>query len=221
LARRVSEDAVLVIGLGRFGSALALMLERLGHEVLAVDASHQLVQEYSGQVTHAVEADATSAAALRQLGAQDFQTAIVAIGTGIEASLLSAGALVDIGVPQVWAKAITVPHGRILERIGVQHVVYPERAMGERVAHLITGRILDFIEFDDGYAIAKLQAPKQATGRTLAESGLRTRYGITIVGVKTPGEDFTHAQPGTFVRERDLLIVSGRTDLVEQFAASK
>lgn len=221
MARRVSEDAVLVIGLGRFGSALALMLERLGHEVLAVDASHQLVQEYSGQVTHAVEADATSAAALRQLGAQDFQTAIVAIGTGIEASLLSAGALVDIGVPQVWAKAITVPHGRILERIGVQHVVYPERAMGERVAHLITGRILDFIEFDDGYAIAKLQAPKQATGRTLAESGLRTRYGITIVGVKTPGEDFTHAQPGTFVRERDLLIVSGRTDLVEQFAASK
>lgn len=221
MARRVSEGAVLVIGLGRFGSALALMLERLGHEVLAVDASHQLVQEYSGQVTHAVEADATSAAALRQLGAQDFQTAIVAIGTGIEASLLSAGALVDIGVPQVWAKAITVPHGRILERIGVQHVVYPERAMGERVAHLITGRILDFIEFDDGYAIAKLQAPKQATGRTLAESGLRTRYGITIVGVKTPGEDFTHAQPDTFVRERDLLIVSGRTDLVEQFAASK
>ena len=220
MAKNVAADAVLVIGLGRFGGALALMLERLGHAVLAVDASHAVVQEYSGQITHAAEADATSAAALRQLGAQEFRTAIVAISTGIEASLLSAGALVDFGVPQVWAKAITTPHGRILERIGVQHVVYPEIAMGERVAHLITGKILDFIEFEDGYAIAKLQAPKQVTGRTLADSGLRTKYGVTIVGVKSHGQDFTHAQPQTFVAERDLLIVSGRTDLVEEFAAS-
>lgn len=218
MARRVSQDAVLVIGLGRFGGALALMLERLGHEVLALDSSHALVQEYSGQITHAVEADATSEAALRQVGAQEFQTAIVAIGTGIEASLLSAGALVDLGIPQVWAKAITTPHGRILERIGVQHVVYPERAMGERVAHLITGKILDFIEFEDGFAIAKLEAPVQITGRTLTESGLRTKYGVTIVGVKRYGQDFTHAQPDTYVGKDDLLIVSGRTDLVEVFA---
>lgn len=220
MARRLAEDAVLVIGLGRFGGALALMLERMGHEVLAVDASHALVQEYSGQITHAVEADGTSAAAMRQLGAGEFRTAIVAIGTGIEASLLSAGTLVDLGIPQIWAKAITAPHGRILERIGVQHVVFPERAMGERVAHLITGRILDFIEFDDGYAIAKLKTPHQVSGRTLAESGLRTKYGVTIVGVKSPGQDFTHAQPETLLAHRDLLIVSGRTDLVEQFAAT-
>ncbi len=220
MARRLGEDAVLVIGLGRFGGALALMLERLGHEVLAVDASHALVQEYSGEITHAVEADATSAAALRQIGARDFKTAIVAIGTGIEASLLSAGALVDLGVPQIWAKAITTPHGRILERIGVQHVVYPERAMGQRVAHLISGRILDFIEFDDGFAIAKLKAPHHVTGQTLAQSGLRTKYGVTIVGVKSPGQDFTHAQPETLVAHRDLLIVSGQTILVEEFAAT-
>ena len=92
--------------------------------------------------------------------------------------------------------------------------------MGERVAHLITGRILDFIEFEDGFAIAKLPAPRQVAGRTLAESGLRTKYGVTIVGVKSPGQDFAHAQPETFVAENDLLIVSGRTDLVEDFAAS-
>jgi trk system potassium uptake protein len=218
LAKPSRQGAVLVVGLGRFGGALAEDLERLGHEVLAVDVGVQLVQEWSNRLTHVVQADATSEAAMRQLGAQDFERAVVAIGTGIEASLLSTGVLIDLGIPEIWAKAITLPHGRILERIGAGHVVYPERDTGKRVAHLISGRLMDYIEFDDGFAIVKMAAPKLAHHRTLAESGLRTRYGVTIVGVKRPGQDFTYAKPETLVSPDDLLIVSGRSDVVDQFA---
>jgi trk system potassium uptake protein TrkA len=209
---------VLVVGLGRFGGALAEGLERLGHEVLAVDRSPQLVQEWSDRLTHVAAADATSEAAMRQLGVAELDRAVVAIGNDIEASLLSTAALVDLGVREVWAKAITAPHGRILERIGAGHVVYPERDTGRRVAHLISGRLLDYIEFDDGFALVKIRAPREAHGRTLAESALRTRYGVTIVGVKRPGEDFTYARPETPVRSGDLLIVAGPTEVVEKFA---
>ena len=220
MAKNGHDDAVLVVGLGRFGSAVADALARLGHEVLAIDTNADLVQTWSSRLTHVVQADATSERALRQLGAQDFKVAVVAIGTGIEASLLTAGVLVDIKVPTIWGKAITTAHGRLLERVGVHHVVYPERSMGERVAHLMTSRLIDFIEFDDGFAIAKMRAPGEAFDKTLTESALRRKYGITIVGVKRPGTDFTYAQANTVVHEGDLLIVSGHTDLVEKFAAA-
>ena len=219
MAKNIHEGSVLVVGLGRFGSALAEDLQRLGHDVMAVDASAALVQEWSDRLTHVVQADATSEAAMRQLGVDGFSVAVVAIGTGIEASVLSTGVLIDIGVREVRAKAITAPHGRILERIGAGHVVYPERDTGKRVAHLISGRLIDYIEFDDGFAIAKLRAPREAHGQTLAEAALRSRYGVTVVGVKRPGQDFTYAQPDTRVGAGDLLIVSGATTLVEKFAA--
>jgi len=220
LVRHRSEDAVLLVGLGRFGGAVAHALARLGHEVLAVDSDTALVQEWSKHLTHVVEADATSLEAMRQLGAGEFPRAVVAIGTGVEASLLATLVLVDLGVPDIWAKAITAQQGRILERIGARHVVNPESDMGERVAHLLTAKMIDFIEFDDGYAIAKLRAPSEAVGRTLGEAKLRSKYGVTVVGVKSPGSDFTHALPDTKVHAGDLLIVSGRTDLVEQFSAA-
>lgn len=219
MAKNIHEGSVLVVGLGRFGSALAEDLQRLGHDVMAVDASATLVQEWSDRLTHVVQVDATSEAAMRQLGVDGFAVAVVAIGTGIEASVLSTGVLIDLGVREIWAKAITASHGRILERIGAGHVVYPERDTGRRVAHLISGRLIDYIEFDDGFAIAKLRAPREAHGRTLAEAALRSRYGVTVVGVKRPGQDFTYARPETRVDAGDLLIVSGATNLVEKFAA--
>ena len=107
----------------------------------------------------------------------------------------------------------------ILERTGAHHVVYPETAMGERVAHLVTGKMIDFIEFDDGFAIVKTRAPREAEGRTLAECALRSKYGVTVVGVKRPRTDFTYAKPETAIQQGDLLIVSGPTKLVEAFAA--
>jgi trk system potassium uptake protein len=217
--KKLHEDAAVVLGLGRFGSAIADALTRLGHEVLAVERSADLTQEWSGRLTHVVEADATNIDALRQLGVQDFPIAVVGIGTSIEASVLATANLVDLSTKQIWAKAITPSHGRILERIGAHHVVYPEADAGERVAHLVSGKLLDYIEFDDGFAIVKMRPPKETQGFTLGEAGIRRKYGVTVVGVKSPGEDFTYAVPDTRVSSHDLLIVSGHTELIERFAA--
>jgi trk system potassium uptake protein TrkA len=211
---------VVVIGLGRFGSAVARSLIKLGHEVLALDEDESLVQKYSDELTHVVQADATDSDVLRQLGVHEFDNAVVGIGTDIEASVLTVLALDEIGVKQIWAKAITAKHGHILERVGADHVVFPEAAMGERVAHLVNGKMLDFIAFDDGFAIAKVCAPRDLAGKTLAEAKLRTRFNITVVGIKRAGEDFIRGVPEVQVERGDLLIVSGPSELVERFAAS-
>ena len=177
------KNAVLVVGLGRFGSSVAVSLARLGHDVLGIDSDQGLVHEWADRLTHVVEADATNVETLRRLGATDFDHAVVGIGSDIEASLLTVLALNELNVPDIWAKAISDKHGRILEKTGAHHVVYPEATMGERVAHLVTGKMIDFIEFDDGFAIIKTRAPAEAIGRTLSASGLRSKYGVTIVGV--------------------------------------
>lgn len=212
-------DGIAVIGLGRFGGAVAESLLRLGHDVLGIDESGALVQQWSDRLTHVVQADATNGDTLRSLGVHEFSHAIVGIGTDIEASVLTVLALSELGVPDIWAKALGDKHGRILERTGAHHVIYPEAAMGERVAHLVTGKMMDFIEFDDGYAIVKTRAPREAIGRSLAECAWRSRHGVTVVGVKRPRAEFEPALPETRIREGDLLIVAGATEKVEAFAA--
>ena len=212
-------DSVVVVGLGRFGGSVANSLVRLGHDVLGIDENPELVQEWSERLTHVVQADATRSDVLRQLGVHEFAHAVVGIGNDIEASVLTVLALEDLGVADIWAKATTAKHGRILERTGAHHVIYPEAAMGERVAHLVTGKMIDFIEFDDGFAIAKTNAPVEAHGKTLSESALRSKYGVTVVGVKRHRADFTYAKADTIVEAGDILIVSGSTVVVERFAA--
>jgi trk system potassium uptake protein TrkA len=215
-----ASDSVVVIGLGRFGGQVADSLVRLGHEVLGIDADIKLVEDWSEQLTHVVQADSTDDEALRQLGVAEFDRAVVGIGTAIEASVLTVLALTELGVREIWAKAISAKHGKILTKVGAHHVVYPESAMGDRVAHLITTRMLDYIEFDDGFAIAKVRAPAEAVGKSLAEAALRTRHGVTVVGVKRSGEDFTYALPDTVVPRKSLLIVAGPTDQIQRFAAT-
>lgn len=211
--------SVLVIGLGRFGGAVADSLVRLGHEVLAIDEDATIVQSWAGRLTHVVQADTTNSDTLKRLGVEEFEKAVVGIGTDIEASLMTVLALSELQIPDIWAKALGPKHGRLLERTGAHHVVYPEAAMGERVAHLVTGQMIDFIEFDDGFAIVKTRAPKESFNKTLADSALRSKYGVTVVGVKRPKTDFTYARPETLIQPGDLLIVSGATHLVERFAA--
>lgn len=213
-----STESVVVIGLGRFGRAVAESLVQTGHEVLGIDESPEIVQELSHSLTHVVQANTTSVETLRQLGVADFQHGVVAIGSDLESSVLSVLALSELGVPDIWAKAVTERHGKILEKTGAHHVVYPERTMGERVAHLVTSKIIDFIEFDDGFAIAKTRAPVDVLNKTLAESQLRRVYNVTIVGIKRPGEDFSYGRPETLVLPGDLLIVAGPTREVEAFA---
>ena len=210
---------VLIIGLGRFGGAVALTLERMGHEVLGTDTSPELVQEFAPQLTRAVQADGTDMACLKSLGVEDFEAAVVAIGTDIEASVLSVLALCDLGFTNIWPKATNERHARILERTGATHVVFPEQRMGERVAHLLNERLLDFIGFGDEFAIARLAAPEAVVGLPLMTSDCRKKFDVTVVGVKREGEDFIHAVPDTIIFPGDELVVSGRIGDIERFAS--
>ncbi|MBF4135650.1 TrkA family potassium uptake protein [Streptomyces sp. CAI-21] len=210
--------SVVVIGLGRFGRALALELVDEDTEVLGIDESAEVVQALSGHLTHAVRADSTKEDALRQLGVHEFDRAVVAIGTDLEASILTASLLISFGIENVWAKAISEAHGRILTQLGVHHVVYPEHDMGQRVAHLVRGRMLDYIEFEDDFALVKTTPPADIVGLPLANSAVRTRHGVTVVAVKRPSEGFTYATPETVVEADDTIIVAGRTRAAERFS---
>lgn len=212
-------DSVVVIGLGRFGSAVAKSLVSMGHEVLAMDADAAAVQALSSELPHVVQADSTDLAALQQLSVNEFSHAVVSIGANLEASVLTVLNLAQIGMKDIWAKANTPQHGRIAERVGAHHVIYPEADMGERVAHLVTGKMMDFIEFDDGFAIAKTRAPMETHSKTLALSGVRTKHGITVVGIKRRHQDFIHATAETEIKPGDHLIIAGKTALIEKFAA--
>jgi trk system potassium uptake protein TrkA len=208
----------LVCGLGRFGGALARELMQLGHDVLGVDADAKAVQELAPELTHVVQADSTDEAAMRELGAADFETAVVAIGTDVEASILTTSVLVDLRVPKIVAKAITRAHGTILERVGAHRVVFPERDMGVRVAHTVTGRTIDFVQLDPGFALVETTAPGEIVGKSLAQAEVRRRYGITVVCIKPVDGTFTYATPDTVVKEGDILVVAGETRHAETFA---
>ncbi|MEG3627058.1 potassium channel family protein [Streptomyces poriticola] len=217
-ARPAADQRIAVIGLGRFGSSLANELMHHGWDVLGIDTDPRLVQKYSDGLTHSAVADSTDPEVLRQLGVHEFTSAVVGIGTDVEASILVSSNLLDAEVPNIWAKAISRQHGKILERLGVHHVVLPEHEMGERVAHLVAGRMLDFIEFDDDYALVKTIAPDPVTGVPLGRSQVRSRYGVTVVGIKRPGEAFTYASADTVVQKGDVIVVTGKTRAVETFA---
>jgi trk system potassium uptake protein len=214
-----SKDPTLVIGLGRFGRALAETLADLGHDVLGVDTSPRIVQNCSLSMTHVVQADATDAEALRQIGATDFPRAVVAIGTDVEASILATYALVDLEIPRIWAKAITVEHGAILERVGAHKVVFPERDMGTRVARTMVGRTIDYLEIAENFVLIETTVPRELAGLTLESARVRSRYNITIVSIRRPGEAFTYATPETLLHAGDIVVIAGEPRAAEAFAA--
>ena len=212
------QDSTLVIGLGRFGTAVAATLDRLGREVLAVEHNPNTVRQWSGRIP-LIEADATDMEALEQLGATEFGTAVVGVASSLEASVLITSNLVELGIGQIWAKAISATHGRILHRIGANHVVYPEYDAGQRAAHLVSGRMLDYIEMEkNGFSIIKMRTPHELHGFTIGQSKVRSRYGVTIIGLMSPGEHFEYATPQTMVGAEDILVVGGDANLLEHFA---
>lgn len=210
---------ILVVGLGRFGSALARSLVEMGHEVLGVDLDEKRVQEHVDVLTHVVASDTTSERALRQIGASDIVTAAVCIGTDVESSVLTTVALADLGVPNIWAKAITAPHGRILERVGAHHVVFPESEMGGRVAHLLTGKLLEYFALDEDFVIAELITPEKYVGVALGESDVRATHKVTVVGLRPAGGQYTYAESATVLHRNDLIVVAGHRADVERFAS--
>ncbi|TDB72029.1 MULTISPECIES: TrkA family potassium uptake protein [unclassified Micromonospora] len=217
-ARNLDDSGVVVVGLGRFGYHLASALTQLGHEVLAIDRNPDPVQRWSEQLDRVVQADGTEEAALRQLGVAEFRRVVVAIGASVEASVLTVLALTELGVPQIWARATSAKHAKILASVGAHHVVFPEAETGERVAHLIVSRMLDFIEFGDDVAIAKVPVPQSLVGRRLRDLAPTDRYGVMVVGAKLPGEHFRYAGPDMVLQPESVLIVEGTIEQVQRFA---
>ncbi|MCL4516617.1 MAG: TrkA family potassium uptake protein [Firmicutes bacterium] len=205
-----------VIGLGRFGSSVARTLYSMGYDVLAVDSDEAKVQEMADEVTHAVQADATDEEVLKSLGIRNFDVAVVSIGTDVQASIMATLVLKELGVPYIVAKALNVLHGKVLEKIGADRVVYPERDMGIRVANnLVSANMLDYIELAPGYSIVEFVASREFVGKTLRQLGFRAKYGINIMAIKRGDE--IQVSPGAEdkVQGNDILIAMGPDEQLE------
>lgn len=215
--RRILHTNVIVIGMGRFGSSLARELMRTGHEVLGVDTDEKLVQQMSQELTHTVKADSTDEAVLSELGIQDFDAAVVAIGEDIEASILTTSLLLQLGVPNVWAKANSKSHGRILEQLGAHHVVFPEHEMGKRVAHMVSGESLDYVPIDNDFVMIKSKVPESFHGKNLAALKIRTNYEVTVVAVTKGDGKYAPAFPETVLEAGDQIVVAGQVEPLNKF----
>lgn len=212
-----------VIGLGRFGSAMASTLAELGHEVVGIDGDPEKVRQLADVISQAVELDATDERALKAIGVQDVDVAIVSIGENIESSLLVVMQLKELGIKTIVAKAVTPLHGRILEKLGVSRVIFPEREMAIRVAHsLVMPNVIDYIELSKDFSIVELPAPKAFVGQTLKQLELRPRYGLTLIAIKrraqAGGPEITNVAPTADERiaEGDTLSLLGSNERIAQ-----
>ena len=210
-------EQVMVIGLGRFGSALARELERLGHQVLAVDRSEQRVNEIASDVTHALQLDAADEEALRAAGAGDFPTAIVSISTDAEPSIFATMVLKRLGVRTVIAKAGSLLHGEILSRVGADRVVFPERETGLRLAHSFNvPNVIDYLDVAPNFGIEKIRPPKSFVGKSLGDLDLKARLGLTPIALRRGQQVFVNPAREERVAEGDELILIGRDEKLDQ-----
>ncbi|MFZ5596308.1 MAG: potassium channel family protein [Bacillota bacterium] len=202
-----------IIGLGRFGSSLAKTLVRMGYEVLAIDADENKVEQLAEYVTHAVQANALEDSSIKSLGIRNFDVVVVAIGQDIQSSILVTVMLKEIGVKKIVAKATTELHGKVLEKVGADIVVFPERDMGERVARwLVSRNIIDQINLSPDYSIMELTAPLKLVGRTLQETAMRGKYGITVLAIRRGNDIIISPGAGQLLEEGDILIAIGRNE---------
>lgn len=216
---RGASSVVAVLGLGRFGSALALELMEVGVEVLGVDNDPAIVDELDGHLTHVVAADTTDEEALRQLGIDESEWAVVGIGSNLEASILTTSRLLKFGIETIWAKATSEPHAEILTQMGVKRVVSPEADMGRRVAHLIRGRINDYMRIDAEFTIVRMRPPAVLAGAPLQELALRSKLGVTVIAVKRPGQPWQITHADTVIDPRDEILVAGSPQDLEDLGA--
>ena len=212
---------VAVVGLGRFGTALARTLTERGIEVLAMDVDPKQVQAVADVLTHAVVADSTDDEALRQAGVADYTHAVVAIGSDIEASILTTTLLAELGIPDIWAKAVTATHGRILDRVGATHVVFPEAEMGRRVGNMVTASLLDYSQVDDELALAKTHPPDRLLGTPIDTVALEDREGVRLVALKRDAGGYAAPNEGTVLTPGDVMVVCGPPDRVRDFSTPR
>jgi trk system potassium uptake protein TrkA len=206
-------DRILVAGLGRFGQAVARKMMELGHEVCGVDIDAHLVAQLQHELTMALVADLTDQEAVQEIvGAQNYDLAVVAIGTGLEASMRTALYLREAGVPKIVAKATSPTHGRLLEAIKVDRVVYPEREAGEQLAlELGRKRVIRSLKLAAGLEVVEAEPPASLVGKTLSVLALRPRYGVTVLTIERGEDCLTNVGPDTEIRAGDKLMLLGQS----------
>lgn len=203
----------LVIGLGRFGSAVATELAAQGMQVLAIDRDMELVEEHRSLLTDVVRGDAMDHAVLDQIGAADFDVAIVTIGEDIKASGVITMQLKEMGVGCVIVKAFDDFHGRMLTKLGADKVIFPERDMGQRIAHnLVSEKIMDFIELSPDYSLMEMRPRPEWVGKTLKELNLRTQYRINVVAVRSGDQVNAMPDMNTRINVDDVMLVVSQAD---------
>ncbi|MFD2628234.1 potassium channel family protein [Oceanobacillus kapialis] len=207
-----------VIGLGRFGGSICRELSMEGMEVLVIDNDEDKINEYKNIASHAVIADATDEASLKELGIKNIDHVIVAIGDNIQASILTTVILTDLGIKKITVKAQNDYHEKILNKIGADNVVHPERDMGKRIAHnIISNNILDYLELSDDHSIVEVKAGKKMVGKTLIDLDIRANYGCNVVAIKQ-GKDINVSPAAEDVLvEEDVLIVIGSDKDISRF----
>lgn len=207
----------LVIGLGRFGAAVAQELSALGQEVLALDIDAENVQHISDQVTQAIQGDAQDKAVLRSVGARNFDCCVVAVGADMEASILITVMLKEMGAKYIVAKAMTPIHARVLERVGADRVVLPEIDMGQRLAQrLARTNVVDYIGVSDEFSIVEIHPPRSWVGNSLGKLGVRAKHQINVLAIRhgEGGQVDVNPQPDKVIGPDDLLIVIGTNEQV-------
>ncbi|MBU1006282.1 MAG: TrkA family potassium uptake protein [Candidatus Omnitrophica bacterium] len=214
-----------VIGLGRFGWSVAKTLSEKGHQVLAIDKDEELVQEASAFVTEAVQLDSTDEKALKAAGVMNVDIAIVGIGTNLEASVLTTLLLKEMGVQHVVARAVTDEHGKVLEKIGAEKVIFLERDMGLRVANsLVSPSILEHIELSPEFSIMESVPPKEFYGKTIRDLDVRAQHGLDIIAIKSKELDseenpvLTIAPKADYViKQKDIFVIVGSNENLDKF----
>ncbi len=206
-----------VIGIGRFGESLIRELTRLGYDVLAIDVDEEKVNDAIEFATHAVQTDAMDEATLKALGIRNFDVVTVAIGDNIQANILTTIILKELGVKKVVAKAQNALHGKVLEKIGADYIIYPERDMAIKVARsLVSHNFLEQINLSSTFSIIELFAPKIFINKSLSEIGLRKKMHVTILAIRR-GEDILVAPgPDEKIARGDVLVVLGNNEDLEE-----
>jgi trk system potassium uptake protein len=204
-----------VIGLGRFGGSVCKELDKMGHEVLAIDINEERVNNFAKFATHAVVANATDENTLLSLGIKNFDHVIVAIGDNIQASILCTLLLKELKVKQVWVKALNQYHHKVVEKIGADRIIHPEHDMGIKIAHyLASEKIIDYIELSPEYSIVEIMATNKVSNKSIAKLNIRAKYGCTILGIKRGEDVIVSPTPDQLILENDIIIVVGaNTDL--------
>ncbi|MCE5286865.1 MAG: TrkA family potassium uptake protein [Pelosinus sp.] len=201
-----------VIGLGRFGKSVARTLTNMDYEVLAIDSNEERVQGFSDEVTHVVQADTTEEETLKALGIRNFDVVVVAIGEDVQANTLTVLLLKELGVKYIVAKARNMLHGKMLVKLGVDRVVYPERDMGQRVAHnLVATNVMEYIELSPNLTMVEVATPRILVGKTLAETDLRAKYKVNVVAIKRGEDVIVPPVPSEKILDEDILFVVGDT----------